>query len=184
MSRVSINHIALRRPGGRATSAAALLGVLLAGAAGCDSTPPTGDHPLAGPPRSAATAPDWPYWPRRVRIHPLTRLVEEEDGTTYVEVRVEFLDRQDDGTKANGRLELALFDERRGPEDRRVIDFWDSDLTDETTNATRFDPVTRTYLFKLAVVAEVFDLGPVLYVRHDSEDGRTMLDRMELRTDG
>lgn len=172
----------LARPVAR-TAAAGSLVVVIAALVGCDSSPAVGDTPLTGPPRSAATAPDWPFWPRRIRIHPLTRLVEEVDGDTYVEARIEFLDARRDGTKASGSLELGLFDERRGRDDRRVIDFWQSDLADPQMNAARFDPVTRTYLFKLSVPADVFDLGPVLYVRHDSNDGRTMLDRMELRTD-
>jgi len=151
--------------------------------AGCSGPTPGGDHPLAGPPRSAARPADWPFWPRSVRIHPLTRLVEETDGTNHIEARIEFLDRQGDGTKASGSVDLALFDERRGPEDRRAIDYWASDLVGDAADAENFDPVTRTYLFKLQVVPEVFDLRPVLYVRHDSDDGRTMLDRMELRTD-
>jgi hypothetical protein len=172
-----------RTRAGAAAAGGALLAALALALGGCDSSPAVGDTPPTGPPRSAATAPDWPFWPRRVRIHPLTRLVEEADGETYVEARIEFLDARSDGTKASGSLELGLFDERRGPDNRRVIDFWQSDLADPQMNAARFDPVTRTYLFKLSVPADVFELGPVLYVRHDSDDGRTMLDRMELRTD-
>jgi hypothetical protein len=150
--------------------------------AGCRPMSGDGDHPLAGRRDGTAAAAEWPYWPRTVRIHPLTRLVQAADGSTVIELRVEFLDRFGDGTKACGTLQASVFDERRGSADRRPIDNWEADLRDPDFNARCYDHVTRTYLVRLPVAPEIFELGPVLYVRYDCDHGRVMLDRMELRT--
>lgn len=168
---------------GRLRRAALGLAVLCAALPmACRPGPGAGDHPLAGRRDGPAAVAEWPYWPRTIRIHPLTRLVETEAEGTVIELRVEFLDRFGDGTKACGTLQASVFDERRGAEDRRPIDNWEADLRDPEFNARCFDHVTRTYLVRLPVTPEVFERGPVLYVRYDCDRGRVMLDRMELRT--
>ncbi len=172
-----------RRGAGRLSAgpaAAGLLAPALALAiAGC--TPAPGPGPATG--TTGVAAGDWPFVPEEVRIHPLTRLVEPADGPTYVEARIELLDFRGDGTKGIGLIELGLFDERGATGTRRSIDTWRRDLGDLDENAAGFDPVTRTYLYRLLVPlgVEVFELEPVLYVRYDAADGRSFVDRMELR---
>ncbi|MFK7959689.1 MAG: hypothetical protein AB8G96_04120 [Phycisphaerales bacterium] len=124
----------------------------------------------------------WPFWPESVRIYPLTRVVHDESSDRwYVEARIEFLDELGDSSKACGTLELAIFDEPSSG-GRTPIDSWTTDLRTVPLNARSYDPVTRTYLYKLDVPSDILDQDPVLYVRHDSLDGRTMTDRLELRT--
>jgi len=94
----------------------------------------------------------WPFWPVRVRIHPLTMLSSDLDtGEPIVEARVEMLDQFGDTMKgvAQFRFELHRLDPGEGPGD--PVRVWNVDLRNVEANARHWDRVTRTYLFRLAL---------------------------------
>ena len=115
----------------------------LAGCANQDKTAPGGGEGAG-----------WPYWPTEIRIHPLSRLViDQEAAATVIEARIELRDR--DGYTCRGcgqlRLDLAPYslDESAQP-----VATWNLSLDDAEFNRERYDKVTRTYLFRLELNAE------------------------------
>ncbi len=135
------------RRGPGAAGALAWLGALL-WALGCSK--PLG--PLTASPRESsdpfpsstdagsaeAAAGSWPYVPRSIRVHPLTRRMPGAPVPT-VEVHVECLDEEEETTRGIGMLEVELrYAGQRlgaGP----------LDLGDREVNRATFDRVTRTY---------------------------------------
>ncbi|MHC5024977.1 MAG: hypothetical protein ACYTGG_13920 [Planctomycetota bacterium] len=152
-----------------------LLVAALAGAAvilsGCENGQTVEPSP---PPRPARTDATWPYWPREVRIHPLSRLVYDEDGRlVMIEARVEFLDVEGHTTKGNGQLQIDLHD-AEGERGRGVILTWDLDLSDAEINRKRYDVVTRTYLCLLELAPEDLPAAPELRVYFASTTGQML----------
>lgn len=150
--------------------------------------------PAPSVPTLVDAAPEWTYWPRQVRIHPLTRIVITGEDEAHLELRLEFLDREGDTTKARGTVEVALFVEggagagggtpATDPARRSdVVDGWVSDLADPDENRARFDTLTRTYLYKLAVDPRILERSPQVFVRHDCLSGRSFQADLALRTD-
>jgi len=135
---------------------AALLSILVA-AGGCasgnhagESRRPDRDFPNLG----EVSARSWPFWPQRLRVHPLTQFVtDRRTGRELLEVRVEFFDPYGHTCKAFGRIMIEVYDANDFNADASVqwIGDHEMDLTELEVNAERYDDVTRTYLFSLEV---------------------------------
>ena len=143
--------------------------------AGCQpSKRPNGLQKANGEPATAgADSITWPFWPRFVRIHPLTRFTtDRETGRLLIEARLEFLDSEEHTTKGFGQVRFDLHSaSQRG--DSRSLENWNEDLRDLTVNLTHFDDVTRTYLFRLQVDEALLPKRAMLKVRFLSADGET-----------
>jgi hypothetical protein len=148
--------------------------------AGCDTTqhPGTSGVGNAGSDRVAP----WPYWPARMRIHPLSRLVLEPDtDRVVVEVRLEFLDDDGHTTKGSGELRIDLHDASNQTWAGSLAD-WKLDLADAETNRRHFDDVTQTYLFRLETESERLPPRPVMRVAFLSANGAELDSSLEIRT--
>lgn len=131
----------------------------------------------------------WPFWPRRMRIHPLTRLVSDENlGQLVIEARIEFRDDFNNTTKGVGQLRFDLHDVSGGRGDPPLTT-WDHDhdddkpldLGDLTLNARYFDDVTRTYLFRLGIDPADLPAQPQLRAYFVSADGQKLTADYRLR---
>lgn len=104
-------------------------------AAGCDSVQGTGK--VEG---------GWPWRPSDMRVHELTRITRANDsGKRMVEVRVEFLDRDRDPTKAHGTLIVELTRVKEGDKPERVV----LDLADPEVSKKYYEKVTGTYVVRI-----------------------------------
>ena len=127
----------------------------------------------------------WPYRPADMRIHPLTRLVTDEDGRyTQIETRIELFDIEGHTTKGCGRLRIDLHAVEGGIVSAALMT-WNLDLRDPTFNRERYDVVTRTYLFGLEPdPGETIPDQPALKAYYLTGDGRPLPVReLRLRTD-
>jgi len=94
----------------------------------------------------------WPFWPEKLRVHPLTRLVtDSRTGQNLLEARVEFFDSQGATSKASGQLTLRLFGDATQPDSADPLETWNLNLRDPAVNAQQYDDVTRTYLMRLQI---------------------------------
>jgi hypothetical protein len=117
----------------------------------------------------------WPFWPRSIRIHPLTRFVRESpSGRLILELRIEMQDEDGHTSKAYGRIRIDLHDRRGGTAGLASLATWEADLTDLTVNAERYDVVTRTYLFLLEISEDERPAQPEIRVYYLSADGGTL----------
>jgi hypothetical protein len=124
----------------------------------------------------------WPFWPVTLRIHALTRItLDRTEKTPVLESRVEFLDTESATTKAVGQVLLELTDEGRTGESDLTSEIWTIDLRDLRANATHFDDVTRTYLFKLRLDPARRRHRPHLRVEFHSSNGIVLSDRRAVR---
>lgn len=133
------------------------------------------------PTQPVGSEPDNPFAPVEIRIHPLTRLVREqdEDGGSRIEAHIEMLDEVGDGVKGAGQLTIELY-RGSGPvagvgeEDQ--VQRWTLDLVDRRANAGAYDRVTRTYRVVLTGLP-LFIKGPeglTLRVRLTTPAGRQL----------
>jgi hypothetical protein len=130
---------------------------------------------------AAAERARWPYWPREMRVHPLTRIVyDAHTGETLLEARVELFDQHHHTTKGDGFLTLVLRDAADRP-DVPARATWTCDLTDPGTNLLHFDDVTRTYLLRLELHPEQLPDHPVLVARFASADELVFEDSLAVR---
>lgn len=111
-----------------------------------------------------------------MRVHPLTRIVwsNTEDGPSPVlDAHIELLDSWGDTSKSLGVFRMEL--RRAGLHGGDLTDAvrWEVDLRDPSTNSTRFDRVTQTYLLRL------LDLPAWV-----SKDRSAMLSATFVRADG
>ena len=115
--------------------------------------PPSGSSAGASLPDSAGgIVPAWPYWPEKLRVHPLTRLVTDpRTGRNLLEARIEFFDAQGATTKASGQLTLRLFANASQPDTADPLETWNLNLRDLAVNAQQYDDITRTYLMRLEI---------------------------------
>lgn len=96
------------------------------------------------PPRELRGSGQDMFSPDTLRIHPLTRLV---PGTpAVVETRLEFTDQFGDITKTAGTVDLELL-----APGNRSLGRWTFDLSAPAANKAFWDPITRTYLFRLNI---------------------------------
>jgi hypothetical protein len=126
-----------------------------AGAGTGAEVPPVVDQsapPNTPPDAARAVVPAWPFWPERLRVHPLTRLVtDSRTGRNLLEARIEFFDAQGATTKASGQLTLRLFGDAAQPDSADPLETWNLNLRDLSVNAQQFDDITRTYLMRLEI---------------------------------
>jgi hypothetical protein len=165
---------------GSRLSALVLTTVSACALAGCPPKTSTRHEPVA----TGATMPDanWPYWPVRMQIHPLTRItVDRKTGALVLEARVEFLDADGVSCRAFGQVLLELTDRDAGDESDALSNVWTVDLRDESANATHFDAVTRTYLFRLELTPDELPRQPELRIMYQGADGATMSHRQDVR---
>jgi hypothetical protein len=146
---------------------------------GCE-TPPSGSAPAPGATDGEFVR--WPYRPASMRFHPLTRSADDpaRDGA-IIEARIEFSDR--DGVTARGYGQLAIEFVASASRNPLAPDQnWDIELRDLDANATHFDEVTRTYLFKLEIEGATMPSG-ILTARYlgAAEGSRELSARYELR---
>ncbi|MCZ6834364.1 MAG: hypothetical protein O7G85_01185 [Planctomycetota bacterium] len=121
------------------------LAALLLGLSACDEKTKVYEFPLE-------SELSWPYWPVTMRVHVLTRFVEDAENDRYwLEARIEFRDQDDDITKCYGQINLKLFVLLPSGESSEAVGSWDVNLLDPDENRIHFDVVTSTYLFKLDV---------------------------------
>jgi len=128
-----------------------LAAVLAAGlAAGCQMQPLT---PTSQQARVQIPRPINLLLPREIKLHPFTgtRTFDAAGGIRGIDVRVQALDAYGDATKAFGEFRFELFEfvpNRPDPKGNRV-NLWNNDLLDPKVNLVHWDPITRTYAFKL-----------------------------------
>ena len=95
-----------------------------------------------------------------LRVHPLTRTVSPKDSPAEVVVHLEMRDAWGDTTKGVGAVMVRLVRQRQagvgvessGSPAGDASQRWDIDLSNLTTNASMFDPATRTYRMQLTGV--------------------------------
>lgn len=165
----------------RVTCAAAVLGVGLgAMPGGCAGT----DKPTHLVGHLDENDPRWPYWPRELRIHPLTRLVvDAEQKPLYIEARIEFLDPEGHTSKACGELRLEIHDAGVRQSVEPLV--WERmDLGDLEFNHRYFDEITRTYVFRLELAeGQALPARPLLTAYYLGARGETFEPRrFEVRT--
>ena len=88
----------------------------------------------------------WPWRPSDMQVHELTRITRaDEDGDRFVEVRVEFVDRDRDPTKAHGVLtvEITRVNERDEPSVTQL------NLVDAEVSRIYYEGVTGTYRLRI-----------------------------------
>lgn len=119
-------------------------------ASGCAPGPET---PATGP-QAEPTIGDgtWYPAPAAVRVFPSTRFV-KESGQTLLEARIELLDAMGDPVKWPGeaRFELRAASGSQPIETGGRLYDWRVGLLDREQQSRHYDPVTRTYLFRLIV---------------------------------
>jgi len=141
-----------------------------------NAAPPSGSSASA-----SSTSAHWPFWPTRMRLHPLTRLTrDEQSGEPLVECRIEFQDSEDQTSKAVGQLTLQIYPDSTTPLGSGALETWNQDLRDLELNRRQYDDVTRTYLFRLQTT-QPLPAGCELRAIFLSTDGKRMSAAMRLR---
>ncbi len=132
-------------------------------------------------PRTTPTDARWPFWPVKMRIHPLTRVVPDEASSRLViEARIELRDQHNHTTKGYGEVRFDLFDAAVTGEQTPIKE-WNQDLRDLDRNRLYYDEVTRTYLFRLGIDPADLPAEPVLLAYYLSADERSFSATYELR---
>ncbi len=123
----------------------------------------------------------WPFWPVRMRIHPLTaQTIDRRSGDLFIDARIEFFDQFGHTVKGIAQFRFELHDHDPGEGPARAIKEWNVDLRDMDANAVHYDTVTKTYLCRLGL-EEPLDPGRrFLRVYVFSIDGRTFQRTIEL----
>jgi hypothetical protein len=180
---------------------AALLAVVIAPLQGCPPrTEPIGPAPVAttspdananGGGSGASPAPgnsakpvrsaNWPFWPTNMRVHPLTRLVNDpQTSQQIIECRIEFQDSDGQTAKAVGQLTLQAYPDAATPTGSGAMQTWNQDLRDLQVNRRQYDDVTRTYLFRLQTT-QPLPAGCEIRAFFLSSDGRRLNAQLRLR---
>lgn len=119
----------------------------------------------------------WPFWPRHMRIHPLSQFIEDrQTGDVLIEARIEFSDGYGHLCKAFGQIVIALHDADRSQFAAQEIAKWPEDLTDLELNEVYFDDVTGTYLFRLEIADITLPAESELRAIFHSADGMRLRD--------
>jgi hypothetical protein len=139
----------------------------VSGSAGDDAAPAVGAK------GENAEAASWPYWPVRLRIHPLSRIVRSAGAPLLIEARIEFLDQDDNTSRGFGQLRIDLYDGARGALQKEQLQV-NQDLRDLELNRRHFDVVTRTYLFRIEVPENELPAEPELRAYFLAADGRRL----------
>lgn len=131
---------------------------------------------------AGVTVPSWPYWPERLRVHPLTRLVTDPaTGQRLLEARIEFFDDRGATSKASGQLTLRLFADAALPDNAEPLETWNLNLRDLAINAQQYDDVTRTYLMRLQIDPARLTAAPELRAYFVGANGALLNGTMPLK---
>jgi hypothetical protein len=122
----------------------------------------------------------WPFWPTSMRLHPLSRVVIDPDGSDHVEAHIEFRDKDGHTTRATGSIRIDLFDLGQTGDSASWLE-WNVDLADLESNRLHYDDVMRTYSFRLNLADQPLPDRPALIARFVSEDGLLFENRLTLR---
>ena len=167
------SHTIMNRLTHLAASAMLLASVVSLTSCANEPTIPTADRP------AAATAADGPFVPVRVRIHPLTRIVTGDDNQRRVDVHLELYDSWGHAVKGLGSVLFELYRDRGGTSElkgsRQLMRWPVIELLDSATNSRTYDPVTRTYLFRLrGLPADLPEGRLVLYATFTTAGGERL----------
>lgn len=114
----------------------------------------------------------WPFRPTRLRVHPLTRAIMDEDTSEpIIEVRIEFIDPQGHTTKGVGQIRIDLLAEKGSKEADKPLAVWSRDLRDLKVNFEHYDEVTQTYLFRLRIEGKQLPANPRINAYFLAADG-------------
>ena len=94
------------------------------------------------------------FRPIAMRIHPFTQIaVDENTRTPILETRVELLDQMGDVTKSAGRFRFEVYASpvNASSSQQRQVAVWMVPVNDLKTTRQHWDPITRTYVFKLTL---------------------------------
>jgi hypothetical protein len=169
----------------RLLAAAALCSAILPACKGPGEADLPFDRP---PPEETDTTPTlvtarWPFWPIRMRLHPLSMITDDpETGRPIVEARIELVDEFGHTTKGVGQVRFELYDV--DPREAAVppLEEWNVDIRAAEPNAAHYDPITQTYLFRLQFDAGMAPDGARwLRAYYLSVDGRKFESTMRLR---
>ena len=115
----------------------------------------------------------WPFWPVKMRFHPLTRMViKENELKCTLEARVEFTDLEKDISKALGQINIKLFETHSDGRVSEIIETWDIDLEKLKDNRLYYSVITRTYLFRLELDTDKLRENMELVAKFNSADGQ------------
>lgn len=124
----------------------------------------------------------WPFWPTRMRIHPLTSVtLESKDARPFIEARVEFKDRFADVVKSVAQFRFELHESKPDEGPGKPLRIWNVDLGDLEQNELHWDSVTRTYLFRLTLGGKTIEEGNYLRAYVLAVDGTQFRSIYKLR---
>ncbi len=92
----------------------------------------------------------WRPEPEAMRIYPGGRFVQEQDRA-LLELRVELADAMGDPTKASGLYRFELFESASVQPLGARDTVWELPIQAKEDHEAHYDPVTRTYFFRLAL---------------------------------
>lgn len=126
------------------TLALAALALMMGGCAVRPGSPM--DHQVAG-----ASGIQSPFAPASLQIHPLTRVDRDSGGQVWIICHLELKDAWGDTTKGVGTLQVHLLRPTGGRASGLGTQelSWEINLSDLDTNASLYDPATRTYRLPL-----------------------------------
>ncbi|MHC4129103.1 MAG: hypothetical protein ACYSUA_13210 [Planctomycetota bacterium] len=166
--------------------ASGLVWVCAAGGCATDTMASSdGSGPVLKPPPGQEIGPDapWPFWPQRMRVHPLSQFVTDRDsGDLLIEARVEFVDVGGYTCRAVGLIDIDLHDADAARYTSEAISSWSANLWDLEVNHERYDDVTRTYLFRLRIEKNLIPSEPELRVYFLCGDGNRLQASYRLRS--
>lgn len=92
-----------------------------------------------------------PFAPASLRVHPLTHLERDADGSVFLLVHVQLRDRWSDLCKGVGEIQFYMYMPTGlgGAGQEEQVRRWEIDLYALDENALFFDPATQTYRFSL-----------------------------------
>lgn len=102
--------------------------------------------------RASVPAGEWPFAPVSMRVHPFTAIEKQgegEDAALVLEARLELVDQLGDVTKGVGAWRFELYGDRGRGQSRERLEVWEAPMTTLAENARHWDPITRTYAFRL-----------------------------------
>lgn len=119
--------------------------------------------------RGTVAAEQWPFAPVSMRVHPFTSLEDlAAEEAVVLEARLELLDQTGDVTKGVGDWRFELYADGRpgrgSGEARRRLSRWEAAMTSLEQNERHYDPITRTYAFRLRVTEQLPTDRPLILV--------------------
>ncbi|MDG2053435.1 MAG: hypothetical protein P8J86_01880 [Phycisphaerales bacterium] len=115
----------------------------------------------------------WTLWPKSMRVHPLTRVINQADmSPPVVELRVEFMDPTGDPIKSTGQMAITYSDSTGRVRNAPPLGLWETDLRDLSTNQAHWDDVTDTYLYRFPLPNTATNENGMLRVIMLQEDGQ------------